>query len=149
MFSGRDITSPNCRGLVFPDGDIAHPNSQHGFRRIGTVGFRPFSRIPHRQCGVVLAAPVLFFAVVPFVISRQRHVIFLSGAVYDGRKGQAFKGHRAVELIMSSPYPSTHKRIRPGVRKFDSAVWDREKQNAVLSGNYAKFTLKLAMKNHL
>ena len=54
-------------------------------------------------------------------------------------KAGLFKDHRAVELIMSSPDPSTHKRIGRGVRNFDSADWDREKQNAVLSGNYAKF----------
>ena len=43
------------------------------------------------QYGVVLAAPVLFFAVVAFVVCGRRRVIFLRGAVYDGRKGQAFK----------------------------------------------------------
>ena len=50
---------------------------------------------------------------------------------------------------MSSPDPSTHKRIGRGVCNFDSAVWDREKQNAVLSGNYAKFKQNSAMKHHL
>ena len=35
------------------------------------------------------------------------------------------KDHRAVELIMSSPGPSTHNRIGRGVRNFDSAVWDK------------------------
>ena len=35
------------------------------------------------------------------------------------------------------------------MRNFDSAVWDREKQNAVLSGNYAKFTQNPAMEHHL
>ena len=35
------------------------------------------------------------------------------------------------------------------MRNFDSTVWDREKQNAVLSGNYAKFTQNPAMKHHL
>ena len=55
-------------------------------------------------------------------------------------KARLFKDHRAVELIMSSPDPSTPKRIGRSVRNFDSAVWDREKQNAVLSGNYANFT---------
>ena len=50
---------------------------------------------------------------------------------------------------MSSPDPSTHKRIGRGVRNFDSAVWDREKQNAVLSGNYAKFAHNPAMQHHL
>ena len=47
---------------------------------------------------------------------------------------------------MSSPDPSTHKRIGRGVRNSDSAVWDREKQNAVLFGNYHKFTQNSAMK---
>ena len=49
---------------------------------------------------------------------------------------------------MSSPDPSTHKRIGRGVRNFDSAIWGREKQNAVLSGNYAKFTQNPAMEHH-
>ena len=49
-------------------------------------------------------------------------------------KARRLKDHHAVELIMS-PDPSTHKGIRfgRGVRNFDSAVWDRENQNAVLS----------------
>ena len=64
-------------------------------------------------------------------------------------KARLLKDHRAVELIMSSPDPSTHKRIGRSVRNFDSAVWNREKQNAVLSGNYAKFTQNPAMKHHL
>ena len=64
-------------------------------------------------------------------------------------KARLFKDHRAVELIISSPDPSTHKRIGRGMRNFDSAVWDREKQNAVLPGNYAKFTQNPAMKHYL
>ena len=74
---------------------------------------------------------------VAFVVCRRRRVIFLPGAVYDGRKSQAFKNHRAVELIMSSPDPTAHKRIGRGVRNFDAAAWDKEKQNAVLSGYHA------------
>ena len=50
---------------------------------------------------------------------------------------------------MSLSDPSTHKRVGRGVRNFDTAGWDREKQNFVLSGNYAKFTLNPAMKLHL
>ena len=64
-------------------------------------------------------------------------------------KARLFKDHRAVELIMSSPDPSTHKRIGRSVRNFDSTVRDREKRNAVLSGNYAKFTQNPVMKHHL
>ena len=56
-----------------------------------------------------------------------------------------FKDHRAVELIMSSPDPSTHNRIGRSVRDLDSTVGDREKHNAVLSGNYAKFTQNLSL----
>ena len=66
-----------------------------------------------------------------------------------GENARPFKDHRTVEIIMSSPHPSTHKRIGTGLRNFDSAVWDREKQNAVLSANYAKFSQNPAMKHHL
>ena len=59
-----------------------------------------------------------------------------------------FQDHRAVKLIMSSPDPSTHKRIGRGVHNYDSAVGDWERINAVLSGTYAKFTQNPAMKNH-
>ena len=64
-------------------------------------------------------------------------------------KARPFNDHRAVGLIMSSPDPSTHKRIGRGVRNFDSAVWDREKQNAVLPGNCFEFTQNPAMKYHI
>ena len=37
--SRTDITGPSGRGLVFPEGDITGPDSQHGFRRVGTVDF--------------------------------------------------------------------------------------------------------------
>ena len=50
---------------------------------------------------------------------------------------------------MTLPNPSTHKGIGRGVRNFDSAVCDREEQNAVLSGNYAMITQSPAMKHHL
>ena len=55
-------------------------------------------------------------------------------------KAKFFQDHRAVGLIMSSSSPSTRKCIVRGVRNFDSAVGDREKQNAMLSGTYVKFT---------
>ena len=64
-------------------------------------------------------------------------------------KARRFNDHLAVEPIMSSPDPSAGKCIGRGVRNFDSAAWDREKQNAVLSGNYAKFKQNPAMKHHL
>ena len=48
---------------------------------------------------------------------------------------------------MSSPDPRAHKRISLGVRNFDHAVWDRVREDAVLAGTFAKFSL--AMKQHL
>ena len=63
-----------------------------------------------------------------------------------GENTKLFQDHRAVELIMSSPSPSTHIRIGRGVRNFDSGAGDREKQNAVLCGTYAKFTQNPAIK---
>ena len=61
-------------------------------------------------------------------------------------KTRLFQYHRAVGLIMSSASSSKRKRIGRVVRNFDSAVGDREKQNAVLSGTYAKFTQNPAIK---
>ena len=64
-------------------------------------------------------------------------------------KARLFENYRAVEIIMSSPDPGTYERIGRGVRIFDSAVWDREQQNEVLSGNHAKLTQVPAMKTIL
>ena len=64
-------------------------------------------------------------------------------------KARPFKDHRAVDLIMSSSDSSTHKRVGRGVRNFDTDVWDREKQHAVLSANYAKFTQNPVIKLHI
>ena len=50
------------------------------------------------------------------------------------KKASLFRDHRAVELIISSPDPSAHTRIGRGVCNLESAVTDRENQNAVLSG---------------
>ena len=61
-------------------------------------------------------------------------------------KARLFRDHRAVEPIMSSPEPSTHKRVGRGVRNIDFAVWDREKQSAVFSGIYPNITRNPAMK---
>ena len=57
-------------------------------------------------------------------------------------KARLFQTHRAVDLIMSSSDPSTNKRVGRGVRNFDSAVWDSEKRNVVLSGTGAKIKLR-------
>ena len=63
-------------------------------------------------------------------------------------KARLFNDHHAMEIIMSSPHPSTNKGIGSGVRNFYAAVWDRERENIVLSGHYVKFTQNPATNDH-
>ena len=90
MFSDEDITGPNCRDLVFPDGDIAGPNPPHGFRRVGTAGVDPILKYSTDNVLLFWQPPSLFYAVVPFIVYRRRRAVFLRGVVYDSRKGKAF-----------------------------------------------------------
>ena len=125
------------RGLVFPYGDIAEPNFN--------MAFDP--SLEYSTDKVVLFwQPSYFppwspssFAVdnVPYSCAEQYMM---------AEKTKLFLDHRAVGLIMSSPNPSTRKRIGRGVYNFDSGVGDREKQNAVLSGTYAEFKQNRAIK---
>ena len=86
----------------------------------------------YRQSGTVLAAGVLFFAAVPFVVVVDGGSYSCAEQYIMAERARTFE---EVELVMSSPDPSTHKRIGRGVRNFDSAVRDEEKTNTVLSGN--------------
>ena len=63
-------------------------------------------------------------------------------------KARLFKARRAEELIMSSTDPSAHTRIGRGVRNFDNVVWDLVREDAVLAGNFAKFSQNPTMKHH-
>ena len=123
---------------MFPDGDIAGPNPNTAFDpslEYSTDKVMLFWQPP--SC-FPLWFPLLFVVDdVPYSCAEQYMV---------AEKTRLLQDHRAVGLIMSSPSPST--RIGRGVRNFDSGVGDREKQNAVLSGTYAKFTQNPAMKNH-
>ena len=124
------------RGLVFLDGNIAGPNFNTAFDlslEYSTAKVVLFWQPPSYF-------PPLFpspFAVddVPYSCAEQYIM---------PEKTKFLRDHRAVGLIISSPRPST--RIGRGVRNFDSSVGDREKQNAVSSGTYAKFTQNPAMK---
>ena len=64
-------------------------------------------------------------------------------------KLRLFKDHRTEELITSSPDPRTHKRIGRGMRNFDYAIWDRVREDAVLPGTFANFSLNPATKQHV
>ena len=50
---------------------------------------------------------------------------------------------------MSSPDPRVYKRIGQGLRKFEYAIWDRAREDAVLAGIFAMFSHNLAMKQQL
>ena len=117
---------------MFPDGDIAGPNSN--------TAFDPSLEYSTDKVVLFWQPPSysppwspLSFVVddVPYSCAEQYMM---------AEKTRLFQDHRAVELIMSSPSPSTRKRIGRGVRNFDSGAGDREKQTVVLSGTYAKFT---------
>ena len=150
VFQDENITGPNYRGLVFPNGDIAGLD----FPNTASDGLAPSA------IDLSLEYPtddvVLFWQLPSNFWQRSPSSFVVDGVLYSraeqlmmAAKARLFEDHRAVGLIMSSPDPSTHKRIGRGVRNFDSADWDREKQNPVLSGNYAKFTQNPAMKYHL
>ena len=64
-------------------------------------------------------------------------------------KARLFEDHRTVELIMSSPDPSTHTNASVEAYATLTPLLGTERSNAVLSGNYAKFTQNPAMKHHL
>ena len=63
-------------------------------------------------------------------------------------KARLVQDRRAEELFFS-PDPSAHTRIGRGVRDFDDAVWDRVCEDAVLAGNFARFSQNPTMKYHL
>ena len=120
------------RALVFPDGDIACPSSN--------TAFDP--SLEYSTDKVVLFwQPLSYFA--PWSPSS----LAVDDVPYScveknmmAAKTRLFQYHRAVGPVMSSPSPSTRKPIGRGVRHFDPRVDDREKQNAVLSATYDKFT---------
>ena len=60
-----------------------------------------------------------------------------------------FHGNRALDLILSTLEPQSHKRIGRSIRGFDNAIWERERENAVLAGTLAKFSQNSEMKHHL
>ena len=105
---------------MFPDGDI-----------VGPIFKKPFDpSLEYSTDKLVLCwqpPSYIFpwspssFAVddVPYSCAKQ-HVM-----------GRLFQDHRAVELMMSSPSPSTRKHIGRGMRNVDSGIGHRGKKNAV------------------
>ena len=64
-------------------------------------------------------------------------------------KARLFHDNRALELILSTSEPRSHKRIGRSIRGFHNAIWERERENAVLAGTFAKYSQNPEMKHHL
>ena len=117
MFPDGDITGPNGRGLVFRTETIQARTAEAWCSQTGTLQDRTAEAwcsrkgalqaqilstasdgldssafdlsLEYSTDNVVFWQPRPIFAVVAFVVYRRRRVIFLRGAVYDGRIGQA------------------------------------------------------------
>ena len=130
------------RGLVFPDGDIAGPNSNTALDPSLEYSTEEVVLFCHPPSYSPPWSPSLFAVDdVPYSCAEQYMM---------AEKTRVFQDHRVVGLIMSSPSPSTRKRIGRGVRNFDSSVGDRKKPSAVLSAIYRQIHAESSHeKNHL
>ena len=94
------------RGLVFLGGDIVGTNFN--------TAFDPSLEYSTDKV-VLLAAPILFFTVVPFAVCRGRRTIFLRGAAHDGRKDQVVarpSSSGAHHVVASSKHTQTNRSRR-------------------------------------
>ena len=82
-------------------------------------------------------------------VCRRRRFVFLRRAIYDDLKGTplprppcsgAHTGH------IGTPIAQAH---RTSVRGVDNVIWERERENTVFSGTFAKFSQSPEMKHHL
>ena len=64
-------------------------------------------------------------------------------------KARLFHEHRVLEFILSTSEPQSHKRINRSVPGLDKAIWERERENAVLARTFAVFSQNPEMKRHL
>ena len=111
---------------MFPDGDIAAPNSN--------TAFNPSLEYSTDKVVFFWQSQSYFPPWSPSSFAVDDVPYSCAGQDMMAEKTTFLQDPRAVGLIMSSPRPSTRKRIGRGVRNFDSAVGNREKENAVLSG---------------
>ena len=55
-------------------------------------------------------------------------------------KARLFHDNRALELVLRTSEPQSHKRIGRSVWGFDDAIWERECENAVLARTFVQFS---------
>ena len=68
---------------------------------------------------------------------------------FDAEKSRLFGDHQTLQHVMRVSKPRLHKQYGTEVRSFDLAVWERERENIVFVGSYAKFTPNPTMPSHL
>ena len=108
------------RRFVFSDGDIASP--------VYNRGFDPSLAYSTEKVVLFWQPPSYFSPWSPSLLVVDDVLYYCAEKYMMAEKASRFQDHRAVELIVSSPDLSTHKRIGRGVRNFDSAFRDREKK---------------------
>jgi ribA/ribD-fused uncharacterized protein len=56
------------------------------------------------------------------------------------RKAVLFDDRETLDRIMDTENPSRHKKLGRAVRNFDQAVWNEHAMDAIVTGNFAKFS---------
>ena len=64
-------------------------------------------------------------------------------------KARLFGDLSSLDSILKSVDPAEHKRLGRSVSRFDHAVWDRERVDIAITGNYAKFAQNPDMRRDL
>ena len=64
-------------------------------------------------------------------------------------KAMLFDDAEVAAEILAADHPRKHKALGRKVRRFDDAVWKREREQIVLAGNRAKFTQDPALREQL
>ena len=103
MFTDEDITGPNCRGLMFPNGDIAGPDQQH---ELAPAAFNPSLEYSTDNVVLFWQPPSYFSQWSPssFVVDRLSYSC--AEQFMMAETARLLNDHRAVELIMLSPDPN-------------------------------------------
>ena len=68
---------------------------------------------------------------------------------FAAEKARLFGDANVLQDIMRVSDPRLHKGYGRAVSGFDQTIWERERENIVLVGNYAKFSQNPAMRHHL
>ena len=109
MFTDEDITGPNCRGLMFQNGDIAGPDQQH---ELAPAAFNPSLEYSTDNVVLFWQPPSYFSQWSPssFVVDRLSYSC--AEQFMMAETARLLKDHRAVELIICLLYTSPSPRDR-------------------------------------